>query len=63
LIFKSGFSTTDDVDEDSGRGMGMSAISNLINDLNGRVSISTKVGEFTRFVIRFPLENQGVKAA
>ncbi len=61
LIFKPGFSIKDEVDEDSGRGMGMSAISKLINELNGRVSISTKVGEFTRFIIRFPSESKAVK--
>lgn len=63
LIFKPGFSTKDEVDEDSGRGMGMSAISTLITELKGRVSISTRVGEFTRFVIRFPMEAVEKKTA
>lgn len=61
LIFKAGFTTNDEVDEDSGRGMGMSAISTLIEELKGRIWVSTKAGEYAKFVIRFPsniVENQ-----
>ena len=54
LIFKAGFTTNDEVDEDSGRGMGMSAISTLIEELKGRIWVSTKAGEYAKFVIRFP---------
>lgn len=62
LIFKQGFSMQDTVDEDSGRGMGMSAIYNVVKKLKGRISISTKVGEFTRFSIYFPDDSRNLKA-
>lgn len=54
LIFKRGFSTSEKISNDAGRGVGMDVIRNLVNELNGRVRISTARGEFTQFKITLP---------
>lgn len=63
LIFKAGFSMQDSADEDSGRGMGMPAISDIVKELGGRVSVSTKLGAYTRFSIHFPEADSLLKSA
>lgn len=54
LLFKSGFSTKQDTDEDAGRGVGMDIIKEGVKDLQGQLGLETKEGEFTRFVIKLP---------
>jgi two-component system chemotaxis sensor kinase CheA len=54
LIFKSGFSTAEVVTDVSGRGVGMSAVKDTIEELCGEVTIHSKVGEGTSFVITLP---------
>jgi two-component system chemotaxis sensor kinase CheA len=55
LIFEPGFSTTSEVTDLSGRGVGMDVVRQAIEALRGTISIATKRGEGTSFTIRLPL--------
>ena len=55
LILTSGFSTSDNVSQISGRGVGMDVVSNEIRALKGRLSIQSTPGQGTTFNIRLPL--------
>lgn len=55
LIFKPGVTSTEKVDEYSGRGMGMEAVRKKIEELNGSMSIHTKQGLGTNITISLPL--------
>ena len=57
LIFHEGFSTSDKVNNLSGRGVGMNVIKEEINNLNGKIEILTKVGTGTCFKIILPFES------
>ncbi|MBT8144090.1 MAG: chemotaxis protein CheA, partial [Gammaproteobacteria bacterium] len=54
LIFQRGFSTSESVSTDAGRGVGMDLVRNLVNELDGKVRVSTARGEFTQFKITLP---------
>ena len=55
LISTPGFSTRDEADRESGRGVGMEVVRKAIEELGGRISMATKVGEGTAFTIELPL--------
>ena len=55
LIFSPGFSTANDVNDDAGRGVGMDVVMQKIKQHKGKINISHKESQFTRFVISFPL--------
>ena len=55
LVFLPGFSTKAAVTDISGRGVGMDVVQSRIRELNGRVTIQSRLGEGTRFLIRLPL--------
>ena len=55
LIFKPGFSTSTEVTELSGRGVGMDVVRKNIDAMNGRVEIASTPGHGTTFTIRVPL--------
>jgi two-component system chemotaxis sensor kinase CheA len=55
LIFLPGFSTTDNVTDISGRGVGMDVVRRNIEQLKGRIEISSERGRGTMFSIRLPL--------
>lgn len=55
LIFLPGFSTKDQISSVSGRGVGMDVVRTNIQKLNGRIDISSVVGEGTRLSISLPL--------
>lgn len=55
LIFEPGFSTADKVSDISGRGVGMDVVKRNIEQLRGRIDISTEQGKGTTFVIKLPL--------
>ncbi len=55
LIFAPGFSTKTEISDVSGRGVGMDVVKTKINQLNGSIEISSKLGEGTRIVIKVPL--------
>ena len=54
FIFHAGFSTASKVTQLSGRGVGMDVVSSEIKQLGGRISIDSKPGKGTRFVIHLP---------
>ncbi|SUO97922.1 ATP-binding protein [Suttonella ornithocola] len=55
-IFVSGVSTSNDVTEDAGQGVGMNVVRDRVRSLGAKVAINSKPREFTRFVIRIPAE-------
>ncbi|HZF27434.1 MAG TPA: ATP-binding protein [Steroidobacteraceae bacterium] len=63
LIFMAGFSTQEQVTRDAGRGVGMDIVRNLIQELGGKVGVSTTVGRFSRFRIWLPAAAKASRAA
>jgi two-component system chemotaxis sensor kinase CheA len=55
VICTPGFSTRDETDRASGRGVGMSVVKNTIQELNGSLAMQTVKGEGTRYIIELPL--------
>jgi two-component system chemotaxis sensor kinase CheA len=55
VICAPGFSTRDESDRASGRGVGMAVVQRAIEDLNGTLSLDTTPGQGTRFTIELPL--------
>ena len=63
LIFMAGFSTQSEVTKDAGRGVGMDIVRNLIQELGGKVGVSTTEGRFARFRIWLPAASKASQAA
>jgi two-component system chemotaxis sensor kinase CheA len=55
LIFVAGFSTAKEITRVSGRGVGMDAVRNAIEQMRGSVSVRSEVGAGTIFTLRMPL--------
>ncbi len=55
LIMLPGFSTNETVTEYSGRGVGMDVVRQNIEKCGGTVSVESKIGEGTSFIIKIPL--------
>lgn len=56
LLCRPGFSTRDEADTTSGRGVGMDIVRKIVVDgLGGELSLETKEGRGTSFVLRVPL--------
>ena len=55
MIFMPGLSTKEVVTEVSGRGVGMDAVRDEVNKLKGEISVSSKIDEGTKFVIKLPV--------
>lgn len=55
IICAPGFSTRDESDRASGRGVGMAVVQTTIDELNGTLSLDTTPGQGTRFTIELPL--------
>lgn len=62
LIFMAGFSTQSEVTKDAGRGVGMDIVRNLIQELGGKVGVSTTAGRFARFRIWLPTTSKAQAA-
>lgn len=56
LIFAPKLSTSTSVDEDSGRGMGMYSVRELVTEAGGKISVGFKPGAGTTFTISLPVE-------
>jgi HPt (histidine-containing phosphotransfer) domain-containing protein len=63
LIFMAGFSTQAEVTKDAGRGVGMDLVRSLIQELGGKVGVSTTEGRFARFRIWLPTASKASQAA
>ena len=55
LLFHPGFSTAKQVSEISGRGVGLDVVKSKVESLSGEVSVNTKLGVGSTWVIRLPL--------
>ncbi|MBE5840174.1 MAG: chemotaxis protein CheA [Butyrivibrio sp.] len=55
LLFHPGFSTAKQVSEISGRGVGLDVVKSKVESLSGEVSVKTKLGEGSTWIIRLPL--------
>ncbi|WP_130807018.1 chemotaxis protein CheA [Senegalia massiliensis] len=55
LLFMPGFSTTDEITDISGRGVGLDVVKSKINSIGGIVEIETEQKKYTKFTIRIPL--------
>ena len=55
LICMPGFSTRDEADRESGRGVGMDVVKKALAELGGRISLATTAGAGTTFTIELPL--------
>ena len=62
FIFAPGFSTKKEISSVSGRGVGMDVVKTELVKMRGRIDISTKVGEGTKFTIVLPLTTTIVEA-
>lgn len=57
LIFKDGFSTTNEITNISGRGVGLASVKYEIEKLNGNIVIHNKKGKSISFVFTLPFNN------
>ena len=55
LLFESGFSTTDQVSDLSGRGIGLNIVWSQLQALQGSVTVVSKLGQGTVFTLEIPL--------
>ena len=55
LIFAPGFSTSENVSDLSGRGVGLDVVRRGVQALGGRISISSRLGEGSTFLLSLPL--------
>ena len=55
LLFLPGFSTSTELTETSGRGIGLDVVKKIVTSLNGMIDISGTFGEGSKFTIKLPL--------
>ncbi|MFA0740672.1 MAG: hypothetical protein DFNUSKGM_000779 [Candidatus Fervidibacter sacchari] len=55
FIFRSGFSTKEEVSEVSGRGVGMDAVKNAMEQIGGTIDLHSQIGAGTTVTLRLPL--------
>jgi two-component system chemotaxis sensor kinase CheA len=55
LVFIPGFSTSSEISEISGRGIGMDVVKKTVTSLNGMIDIDSRPGLGTSFTIKLPL--------
>ncbi|MCW5959912.1 MAG: Hpt domain-containing protein [Pyrinomonadaceae bacterium] len=56
LIFEPGFTTAKSVTETSGRGFGLNAVREIVNNSGGTISVQSEPGNGTRFEIILPVQ-------
>ncbi|SHE93947.1 two-component system, chemotaxis family, sensor kinase CheA [Caldanaerobius fijiensis DSM 17918] len=55
FLFMPGFSTSDQVTEISGRGVGLDVVKSKVEELGGNIEVITEKGKGTTFLLSFPL--------
>lgn len=55
LLFKPGFSTSSEITDLSGRGVGLDVVKSKITGLGGHVEVKTEIGRGSKFIVRLPL--------
>ncbi|HEY6839206.1 MAG TPA: chemotaxis protein CheA [Geobacteraceae bacterium] len=55
FIFAPGFSTSREVTETSGRGIGLDVVKKIVTSFNGLIDVSSRPGHGTAFTIKLPL--------
>jgi two-component system, chemotaxis family, sensor kinase CheA len=55
LLFHPGFSTSSEVTDISGRGVGLDVVKRNVESMKGTISVATEAGLGTRFTLRVPL--------
>ncbi len=55
ILCSPGFSTRQDADRTSGRGVGMAVVAAAIQELGGKLTLESEVGKGTQFTLRLPL--------
>ncbi len=55
ILSAPGFSTREDADRASGRGMGMAVVQSTVRELGGNLTLDSEEGRGTQFTIRLPL--------
>jgi two-component system, chemotaxis family, sensor kinase CheA len=55
FLFKPSFSTSDQITDLSGRGVGLDVVKTKIEQLGGMVDVETESGQGSKFIIRLPL--------
>lgn len=63
LIFHPGLSTQEEATTDAGRGIGMYSIREMVKGFGGKISINSRRGQGTGFVISFPERAQQIDVA
>jgi len=54
-LFEAGFSSSEEVTDVSGRGVGLDVVKTSVNSLGGAVEVTTQKGKGTRFMLKLPL--------
>lgn len=62
LLFTPGFSTTNEITDISGRGVGLDVVRTKIQSLGGTIDVATQQGKGSKFTIRLPLTLALMKA-
>jgi chemotaxis protein histidine kinase CheA/ActR/RegA family two-component response regulator len=62
LLFQPGLSTSDVIDEESGRGVGLDVVRDTVARLRGTVEVESPPGEGTIFTLRIPVSLQITRA-
>ncbi|MBF9017395.1 MULTISPECIES: ATP-binding protein [unclassified Oceanispirochaeta] len=55
-LFKPGFSSSEDVSEISGRGVGLDAVKEEVKGMKGKINVKTRIGKGTSFNLILPLK-------
>jgi two-component system chemotaxis sensor kinase CheA len=55
VLCSPGFSSRDDADRTSGRGVGMSVVHSVVKELGGKLTLESEEGRGTQFTMRLPL--------
>ncbi len=63
LIFKAGFSTAAELNDDAGRGVGMDVIVSRVQQMKGNIRLNSRKGKACQFVVTLPVMRPDAVAA